>query len=68
MGDREDPNAADTRRLNTTKQSIEDAYAAPANFLEIDIANPETHGIAKKRYTDYEVRMKVILFTYHPFC
>lgn len=61
MGDRDEANAADTRRLTVNKQSIEDAYAAPANFLEIDIGNPETHGIAKKRYTDYEVRMKTNL-------
>ena len=48
-----------TRRLHTKKQTLDDAYAAPANFLEIDVINPITHGIAKKRYTDYEVRMRV---------
>lgn len=48
-----------TRRLNVKKQTLDDAYAAPANFLEIDVINPITHGVAKKRYTDYEVRMKV---------
>ena len=37
-------------------------YAAPANFLEIDVINPITHGIGNKRYTDYEVRMKASLF------
>lgn len=37
-----------------------DAYAVPANFLEIDVANPMTTITAgKKRYTDYEVRMRV---------
>lgn len=50
-----------TRRLNVKKQTLDDAYAAPANFLEIDILNPITHGVAKKRYTDYEVRMRVSL-------
>ena len=50
---------ADTRRLGVKKQTLDDAYAAPANFLEIDVVNPETHGVAKRRYTDYEVRMKV---------
>ncbi|XP_072019300.1 sorting nexin-12-like [Amphiura filiformis] len=49
---------ADTRRLGVKKQTLDDAYAAPANFLEIDVVNPETHGVAKRRYTDYEVRMK----------
>ena len=51
------------------KQTLDDAYAAPANFLEIDVINPITHGVAGKRYTDYEVRLKVshtytLLFTY----
>lgn len=49
-----------TRRLNVKKQTLDDAYAAPANFLEIDVVNPMTTLLAgKKRYTDYEVRMKV---------
>ncbi|XP_073982368.1 sorting nexin 3 isoform X2 [Rhodnius prolixus] len=50
-----------TRRLNVKKQTLDDAYAAPANFLEIDVVNPVTHGVAKKRYTDYEVRMRTNL-------
>jgi sorting nexin-3/12 len=41
------------------KQTLDDAYAIPANFLEIDVINPITHGVGSKRYTDYEVRMKV---------
>ena len=48
-----------TRRLMSKKQTLDDAYAAPANFLEIDVINPITHGIGNKRYTDYEVRMRV---------
>lgn len=48
-----------TRRLNAKKQTLDDAYAAPANFLEIDVTLPITHGVGKKRYTDYEVRMRV---------
>lgn len=47
------------KRLVSKKQTLDDAYAAPANFLEIDVSNPITHGVARKRYTDYEVRMKV---------
>ena len=50
-----------TRRLNVKKQTLDDAYAAPANFLEIDVINPITHGIGNKRYTDYEVRLRVSL-------
>ena len=49
----------ETRRLNSKKQSLEDAYAAPANFLEIDVGSPQTHGLGRNRYTDYEVRMRV---------
>ena len=48
-----------TARISAKKQTLEDAYSPPANFLEIDISDPQTHGVAKKRYTDYEVRMKV---------
>ncbi len=48
-----------TKRLSSKKQTLDDAYAAPANFLEIDVINPITHGVGNKRYTDYEIRMKV---------
>lgn len=58
MAPNEPPNEA-TRRLQSKKQTLDDAYAAPANFLEIDVLNPITHGIARTRYTDYEVRMRV---------
>lgn len=51
----------DTSRLDAKPQSLNDAYAVPANFLEIDITNAQTHGVGKKRYTDYEVRMKTNL-------
>jgi len=47
--------------LSSKKQTLDDAYAAPANFLEIDVINPITHGIGNKRYTDYECRLKVSL-------
>ena len=50
---------ATMKRLDFKKQSLDDAYAAPANLLEIEVANPETHGLARNRYTDYEVRMRV---------
>ena len=47
------------QRLSSKKQTLDDAYAVPANFLEIDVINPITHGVAAKRYTDYECRLKV---------
>ncbi|XP_055373816.1 sorting nexin-12 [Condylostylus longicornis] len=57
-----DGTADATRRLNVKKQTLDDAYAVPANFLEIDVANPLTTMTAgKKRYTDYEVRMRTNL-------
>ena len=43
------------RLLTDKKQNLDDAYAAPSDFLEIDIINPETHGLGKNRYSDYEV-------------
>ena len=50
-----------TRRLQSKKQTLDDAYAAPANFLEIDVVNPINHGVARAKYTDYEVRMRTNL-------
>ena len=55
-----------TKRLMSKKQTLDDAYAAPANFLEIDVINPITHGVGAKRYTDYEVRMKVCKIFFIP--
>lgn len=55
-----DGTADATRRLNVKKQTLDDAYAVPANFLEIDVHNPKTTAQAgKKRYTEYEVNMRV---------
>lgn len=48
-----------TKRLETKKQSLDDAYAAPANLLEIEVTDPENHGFGRQRYTDYEIRMRV---------
>ncbi|KAI9190142.1 Sorting nexin-3 [Blastocladiella emersonii ATCC 22665] len=33
----------------------EETYALPENFLEIEVRNPQTHGIGRKMYTDYEI-------------
>ena len=53
--------AVNTKRLDFKKQTLDDAYAAPANLLEIEVCNPETHLASRARYTDYEVRMRVCL-------
>lgn len=50
-----------TKRLDFKHQTLDDAYAAPANLLEIELSAPETHGIGRGRYTDYVIRMKVRL-------
>ncbi|CAF1987701.1 unnamed protein product [Rotaria magnacalcarata] len=54
-------NRREIARLPARPISLEDRYDPPANFLEIEVLNPETHGFAGKRYTDYEVRMKTNL-------
>ena len=48
-----------TARPNIKQQTLREAYDPPANVLEVDVINPETHGLGNKRYTDYEVRLKV---------
>ena len=53
------PDGSTTKRLDFKKQSLDDAYAAPANLLEIEVSNAETHGFGRNRYTDYEVKMRV---------
>lgn len=63
-----DPQEKHTKRLAMNQQTLDDAYAAPANFLEIDVLNPETHGMGNKRYTDYEVRMRVRLASIFSIC
>jgi hypothetical protein len=47
-------------RLQSKKQSLDDMYSVPANFLEIDVMNPQTTIVqGKKKFTDYEIKMKV---------
>lgn len=55
-----------TSRIPPKKQTLEDAYSPPANFLEIDITDPQTHGLPKSkgRYTDYAVKMKVLYISF----
>jgi sorting nexin-3/12 len=50
-----------THRLQTKRQTLDEAYAPPANFLEIEVVNSMTHGVGKTRYTDYEVHMRTNL-------
>jgi len=49
-----------TKRIDGPRQDLSDAYSLPANFLEIEVINPETHGVGwRQRYTDYEIKLKV---------
>jgi len=51
-----------TKRLDAPHQDLSDAYSCPANFLEIEVVNPITHGVGNTgRYTDYEVVVKTNL-------
>jgi len=60
-GNADGPTQESTKRLQAKKQTLDDAYAAPANFLEIDVSNAMTHGFARNRYTDYEIRLRTNL-------
>ncbi|KAM9267687.1 sorting nexin-3 isoform 1-T1 [Cariama cristata] len=52
---------ADTRRLISKPQNLNDAYGPPSNFLEIDVGNPQTVGVGRGRFTTYEIRVKTNL-------
>ena len=40
------------------EENSDTSYIVPSNFLDIDVVNVQVHGVGKKRYADYEVRMK----------
>ncbi|XP_070781766.1 sorting nexin-3 isoform X2 [Enoplosus armatus] len=50
---------ADTRRLFSKPQNLNDAYGPPSNFLEIDVSNPETIGVGRGRFTTYETNLPI---------
>ncbi|XP_004414432.1 PREDICTED: sorting nexin-3-like isoform X3 [Odobenus rosmarus divergens] len=52
---------ADTRRLITKPENLNDAYGRPSNFLGIDVSNPQTVGVGRGRFTTYEIRSKVVV-------
>ncbi|VDO12835.1 unnamed protein product [Rodentolepis nana] len=52
-----------TQRLQSKEQTLADAYSPPANFLEIDVCNPQIHGEAGNRYVDYETNLPVFQFS-----
>ncbi|RAL68339.1 hypothetical protein DID88_007070 [Monilinia fructigena] len=40
---------------DSRQQSFEEIYGPPENFLEIEVTDPQTHGIGRNMYTDYEI-------------
>lgn len=40
------------------KQTFDELYGEPENFLEIEVKNPLTHGTGSNKYTDYEIVCK----------
>merc|ERR1711874_61036 len=47
-----------TKRIQPKRQTLDDAYSPPANFLEIILSDPITHGDNRTRWTDYKVEMR----------
>ncbi|WFD33618.1 Sorting nexin-3 [Malassezia cuniculi] len=41
--------------LSQRRETPEDMYGVPENFLEVEVINPQTHGYGRKMYTDYEI-------------
>lgn len=37
-----------TSRLQMKEQTIDEMYGVPENFLEIEVRNPQTHGMSIK--------------------
>ena len=37
------------------RETVEDMYGVPENFLEVEVRSPLTHGVGRKMYTDYEI-------------
>jgi len=50
-----------TKRIVPPRQSLDDAYNPPANYLEIDVSSSETKGEGRTRYTDYKVHIRTNL-------
>lgn len=42
-------------KVGVRSQVVEDMYAVPENYLEIEVRDPRTHDFGRKMYTDYEI-------------
>jgi len=47
-----------TKRITQQKQTLDEAYSPPANYLEICVSDPITHGEGRARFTDFRVETK----------
>merc|ERR1711878_196684 len=47
-----------TKRIQPKKQTLDEAYCPPANYLEIILSDPVTHGESRARWTDYKIEMR----------
>lgn len=47
-----------------SRHKEENIYGEPESFLEIEVANPQTHGTTRSMYTDYEVICRVSSLNY----
>ena len=45
--------------LAARRETPEEMYGVPENFLEVEVKNPMTHGFGRKQYTDYEIVTRV---------
>lgn len=43
------------------QQSFEEMYGPQENFLEIEVRNPQTHGLGRQMYTSYEILCRTAL-------
>merc|ERR1719295_121345 len=57
------PKVVSTGRLKADRQTLDEMYQPPTNFLEIEVCKPFVHKDEKGRnkFTDYEIRMRTNL-------
>ncbi|OAV88483.1 hypothetical protein PTTG_09833 [Puccinia triticina 1-1 BBBD Race 1] len=49
------PNRSPANNAARTGQTLDEMYAVPENYLEIEVRNPMTYDNIRKPYTDYEI-------------
>eukprot|EP00092_Neocalanus_flemingeri_P007225 GFUD01007804.1.p1 GENE.GFUD01007804.1~~GFUD01007804.1.p1 ORF type:complete len:162 (+),score=22.98 GFUD01007804.1:241-726(+) len=51
-------NQESTKRIVPQRQTLDEAYSPPANYLEISLNDAQTHGEGRARFTDFRLEMK----------